>query len=152
MLIEKQGDMFTTDAYVIGHGVNTQGAMGAGVAAVVREKFPTVYGYYREQYERGELRVGSAHGYLTAWPGTNRGVWVFNLATQGLPGPRARTSWIAESLRWTLQRSYEMGASKVALPRLGCGIGGLDWETQVKPIFEVMAMAYPDQTIEVWSL
>ena len=152
MLIEKQGDMFTTDAYVIGHGVNTYGVMGAGVAAVVREKFPAVYDFYREQFQRGEARPGSANGYLTVWPGTQRGVWVFNLATQDLPGAHARASWIAESLRWMLQRSYEMGVSKVALPRLGCGIGGLNWQADVLPVFKVMALAYPDQDIEVWSL
>lgn len=144
--------MFTTDAYVIGHGVNTYGVMGAGIAAVIRQKFPKVYDYYREQFQRGEARPGNANGYLTVWPDTQRGVWVFNLATQDRPGAYARPTWIAESLRWMLQQAHEMGASKVALPRLGCGIGGLDWESQVRPVFEVMAMAFPDVTIEVWSL
>lgn len=152
MLIERQGDMFTTDAYVIGHGVNAYGVMGAGVAAIIRDKFPAVYDDYRADYTLGHLWPGSSHGYLTAWPQTSRGVWVFNLVTQDQPGPHARLPWIAESLRRTLQRAHEMGASKVALPRLGCGIGGLDWRTQVHTIFSVMAMAYPTVDVEVWSL
>lgn len=152
MLIEKQGDMFTTNAYVIGHGCNTHGVMGAGVAKIVREKFPAVYDRYRLFYESGTLRPGSAHAELTVWPNSVRGVWVFNLMTQDLPGPHARVEWIAQSLQTTLQNTYEMGAPKIALPRLGCGIGGLDWDTQVRPVFEVMAMAFPSVDIEMWTL
>lgn len=31
-MIEKNGDIFTTDAKYIAHGVNTKGLMGAGIA------------------------------------------------------------------------------------------------------------------------
>lgn len=36
----------------------------------------------------------------------------------------------------------------VALPRIGCGLGGLDWETQVKPILE----CYFDDNYTVYTL
>lgn len=35
-----QGDIFTTQAQVIGHGVNTQGLMGNGVARTIRIMYP----------------------------------------------------------------------------------------------------------------
>lgn len=41
------GDIFNCDADAILHQVNCQGVMGSGVAKQVREKFPTVFRYYK---------------------------------------------------------------------------------------------------------
>lgn len=30
----------------------------------------------------------------------------------------------------------EKGFTSIAFPRLGCGLGGLDWEMEVKPVME----------------
>jgi len=152
VLTHKQGDMFTTDAYVIGHGTNCKGVMGAGVAAIVRENFPTVYEQYKKQYEAGELIPGDASGFLTVRPGTDRGIWVFNLNAQDEPGPNAKLELVVESMRHMLDAVEDMGSPKVAIPRIGCGIGSLSWEKEVYPALWVLSLAYPSIEIEVWYL
>lgn len=145
--------MFTTDAYHIGHGVNTVGMMGAGVAKIVRQKFPAVYDRYRAVCTTPPgMLPGGVLSVLSTWPGTNRGVWVHNLSSQDLPGTHARVDWLAWSLDATLLRVYHHGAKKLAIPRIGAGIGGLDWETQVLPVFEKASAQYPDIELEVWYL
>lgn len=41
------GDLLTTNANYICHQVNCQGRMGSGVARQIREKYPTVYQWYK---------------------------------------------------------------------------------------------------------
>ena len=47
------GDLFTTDAKYICHQVNCQGKMGSGVARQIREKYPTVYRWYKARCAEG---------------------------------------------------------------------------------------------------
>lgn len=50
-----QGDIFTTQAQVIGHGVNTQGLMGNGVARTIRIMYPSVFKAYQQACDDGTL-------------------------------------------------------------------------------------------------
>lgn len=43
---------------------------------------------------------------------------------------------IEESLKQLLAIADKAAMKNIVIPRLGCGNGGLDWETQVKPILE----------------
>jgi O-acetyl-ADP-ribose deacetylase (regulator of RNase III) len=45
-------------------------------------------------------------------------------------------SLIKESAEKLVQIVDNMGYKTVALPRVGCGLGGLDWESQVKPCLQ----------------
>ena len=46
MVIKK--DILSITEGIIGHQVNTQGVMGAGLALKIREKYPQVYEEYRK--------------------------------------------------------------------------------------------------------
>ena len=43
---------------------------------------------------------------------------------------------IEQSLQTLVQIANNFKSKKIYLPRPGCGIGGLDWETEVKPLCE----------------
>lgn len=43
---------------------------------------------------------------------------------------------IKKSAKALVQWTDHFGWKKVVLPRVGCGLGQLDWETQVKPVLE----------------
>lgn len=47
------GDLFSTKAKYICHQVNCQGKMGSGVARQIREKYPTVYQWYKVKCSEG---------------------------------------------------------------------------------------------------
>lgn len=143
-LTYRKGSMFDSTAQAFAHGVNTQGVMGAGVARQIRERYPTVYSAYREHCEGGYLMPG----YTLAVAVTFRNHMIYNLATQDLPGPHARLEWVESALTQMVDKALDYGDLLVAMPKIGCGIGGLNW-SDVEPL---VAKAATSLDIEVWEL
>ena len=144
-MIERNGDLFSTKLDVIGHGVNTVGVMGAGVAKVVRDKFPDTYRLYVDDCKSGALLPG------TAIPGNiENDKVIFNIASQELPGKDASYAWLAKAVELAVQTCKSCGIHSMAIPRIGCGIGGLEWE-KVKKILVALENDYSFE-FEVWTL
>lgn len=119
---------------VIAHGANCRGAMGAGVAKAIKEKFPENYKVYNKACREGRFMPGDALGIL------ENGILVYNLGTQYELGADAHIWNIRSSVRDMLNkvvpaRQFYYPVTKIKTVRLGCGIGGLDW-TDVKPVLE----------------
>lgn len=146
MLIHKNGDVFTTTLPAVAHGVNLKGVMGAGIAKTVRKLFPEVYRDYRAACFSNRFNVGEMLPLYS--PGRN--LWVFNVASQDLPGANARIDWLEESLMASAEFCMMKGLAGFAAPRIGAGIGGLVWE-DVLAVFEKVAADYPSLTIELWT-
>lgn len=146
-LIERTGDIFTSEAEVIGHGVNVDGVMGAGIAKQVKERFPRAYKTYR----RACLEQALVPGDYVAVASEDGSVTIANLATQDQPGANARLEWLKSSLTQLLD---DMAATSylrtLALPRIGAGIGGLQWD-EVREAIEELSEQYPEIDIETWS-
>lgn len=146
LLTLKAGDMFASTTAALAHGVNVDGLMGAGVAAIFRRKFPAMHREYVRACRRGDLTPGSV------WPWkAPSGLWVYNLASQDRPGPHARLEWVEESVKAMLEHAQEHGVGSVAMPRIGCGIGGLHW-ADVEGVLGSCVEAIPGVELEVWSL
>jgi O-acetyl-ADP-ribose deacetylase (regulator of RNase III) len=120
-MIEKTGDMFTSDAPALGHGVNCAGVMGAGVAKTFRERYPHNYVNYRAACQSGALRPGMVH------VNREKSVYIINMATQDMPGADATYPRVFEAALNAAQGAVTKGVNRVAIPEIGCGIGGLDW-------------------------
>jgi O-acetyl-ADP-ribose deacetylase (regulator of RNase III) len=147
-LLNVQGDLFTSGAPAIGHGVNVDGIMGGGVAALVRSRYPEVYAEYAVLCRSADLRPGEVQPVAT---GLSSPAYLLNMATQDRPGASARLDWVREATLQSLHFCRERSFSRLAIPRLGCGIGGLTWE-QVEPVFRQAADQYPDVDLAVYFL
>src|SRR6478609_351635 len=150
-MIEKQGDLFDSDAAYIGHGVNVCGVMGAGIAKAFREKYPHNYDNYKAACEQGRLQPG---GFMVVPERRDSGrlVLITNLASQNKPGADASYPWLFRSLwTWAEQASepnrLRLYGGIIAVPEIGCGIGGLEWP-KVKRIMGVIEDCFPDIEFE----
>jgi O-acetyl-ADP-ribose deacetylase (regulator of RNase III) len=143
-LIHRDGDMFTSDAPAQAQGVNVDGLMGAGIAPIFKRKHPAMFEEYARLCAEGVLLPGEVH----AWVSPE--ITIFNVASQDRPGANARIEWLESSMSEALAQAEQMGFDRIAMPRIGCGIGGLDW-ADVEPLLERLA---GEQTcdIEVWTL
>lgn len=144
-LIEVTGDMFNGGGDAIAHGCNMQGVMGAGVARVVRDMYPRMYDTYRRKCQRKVFKLGDVW-YWDAEPA------VFNLMTQDQPGPDARLSAVTTSVRKMLFRAGVEGIKSIDMPRIGCGIGGLEWVDVRETLVRVLEDTRTDVELRVFTL
>lgn len=145
LLSVRRGDLFFSDAPALGHGVNVQGVMGAGVAKEFRALYPAMYDEYVDACRSGALRPGG----MLPWHDERRGRWVYNLATQDEPGRTARLEWLESAAAAMVTHAETSGVRRVALPRIGCGVGGLRWDEVREAL--VRLAGNTSVRIEVWE-
>ena len=117
------------------HGCNCAGAMGKGIALQFREKFPEMYTEYKKMCKNGLFNPGDIY---TFHYGEG---YVYNLGTQKDWKSKAEILFIEESLEKMFQQADDNHVTKIALPKIGAGLGGLNWQ-EVKRVLENIANKY----------
>lgn len=113
----------------IAHGANCQSIMGAGIAATIREEFPAAYQADIDFGYKPNNRIGH---YSEA--DVLNGKKVYNLYTQFNPGPNAKYVNVMQCFE---NLNFSNPNKTIAIPLIGCGIGGLKWEAVREIINEV---------------
>lgn len=121
MIIYKTGDIFKSNAQVITNTVNCVGVMGKGLALAYKKKFPEMYNDYKNRCDRGEVNPGTPY----LWE--NDSIQILNFPTKRHWKQKSFLSDIEEGLKYLSKNYDELGISSIALPPLGCGLGGLNW-------------------------
>lgn len=126
------GDLFLSGADAFAHGCNCIGVMGAGIAVRFRSRYPEMFEEYVSRCKNGLFKVGSIYAYSAPSDET-----IYNLGTQPYPGACAKLEFIETCLEAMLNHATvsKPNIRTIALPRIGCGFGGLNW-LDVKQIVE----------------
>lgn len=150
-----KGDLFQVTSGVIAHGCNCIGVMGAGVAKTVRELYPeafTRYYFTCSTYSPDDL-IGVAQ-LIRVTPD----LYIANCFTQKTIGKRgvvtkpADVGAIVTSLEYVAEFCLSNGIDTVSMPKIGAGLGGLDWDTEVEPALEQLALKFNDITFNVYYI
>jgi O-acetyl-ADP-ribose deacetylase (regulator of RNase III) len=144
-MIKKKGDLFTSTAQAIGHGVNCHGVMGSGIAVAFKEKFPRNYVSYRNACQTKMLQPGETIVF------NEGGLFIFNIASQAQPGANATYPFLFSAAYDAAQQAVALGINRLAIPLIGCGIGGLEWKHAEKILLAVEGI-FVDFEFEVWKL
>lgn len=151
MIHYKELDATSINTGIIAHGVNCQHRMASGIAKTIREKFPEAYNAYMRN-PKGPNMLGTAHVICVDH---NTDLHVANMYTQvfyGYGGGKyADAQAIEDSLRFVagVARAYNL---PIFMPRIGCGLGGLNWKKDVEPAVERVASEFPEIDIVVCDL
>ncbi len=148
-------DITTVQSGVVAHGCNCLGVQGAGVALAIARKWPWQETLYRHMHRNG-VRPEFLGTVQFVNVRTNPDIYVANCFTQVHVGmqdgkPPASLAAIETCLRTCLMFCYSQSCPLYA-PQIGCGLGGLDWETQVKPIYAKLAGEFPDVNFYVCTI
>lgn len=136
------GNLLEARAEALVNTVNTQGVMGKGIALQFKQAFPQMYREYERACAAGEVKLGRMHvvdlGGLAGGPR-----WIINFPTKGHWRAASRIADVEAGLKDLVRVIHETGIKSIALPPLGCGLGGLLWN-DVRPLIEEALAQVPE--------
>ena len=127
------GNLLEADVDALVNTVNTEGVMGKGVALQFKRAFPANYTAYRSACEAGEVTLGRMFVFTD---GPARAAAVHHQLPDQGPLALALAPERHRRRPGDLRRVLaELQVESVAVPPLGCGLGGLRW-SDVRPRIE----------------
>ena len=122
----KGKDILDGDQQILVNPVNCVGVMGAGLAKQFKFRFPSHFVEYKILCNSGELKPGKVK-LVQAAQNDYRDIALF--PTKDVWWESSRYNWIWSGLNHLHQQMDAEDIATVAFPRLGCGLGGLNWPT-----------------------
>lgn len=133
MITYKTGNLLEAPVEALVNTVNTVGVMGKGVALQFKNAFPENYKAYSDAVKSGSFHLGEVLVVPVKTVGTAR--YIINFPTKAHWRFPSRLEWIQSGLKDLHAKIQKYGIRSIALPPLGCGNGGLDWN-QVRHLIE----------------
>lgn len=145
MIHYTQGNLLEANVDALVNTVNTVGVMGKGIALMFKERFPKNMQAYAKACKAGEVVTGRMFATET---GELLGPqWVVNFPTKQHWRAKSKMEWVEDGLTDLRNFIMENNIRSIAIPPLGAGNGGLEWQA-VKPKIE-SALADLDD-VEIW--
>lgn len=131
------GNMMTSTAEALVNTVNTVGVMGKGIALQFKEEFPENFMTYATACRTGQLVPGTL---LITKEKNHSGEEkiIVNFPTKKHWRYPSRYEYIKDGLVELAKAINELKISSIAIPPLGCGNGGLDWNIVKKMIQDTL--------------
>lgn len=124
------GSIFDSQCEVLVNPVNCVGVMGKGLALEFKKRYPEMFEDYVEMCEQRILRIGlvilTCNSTLVLFP-TKRHWRDSSKIEDIISGLNALGNVLAYRI------DYMKREQSIAIPALGCGLGGLDW-ADVEPL------------------
>lgn len=135
------GDIWDYPADVRVNTVNCVGVMGKGIALEFKKRYPKLFREYRRACYNGHLIPGG----VFPWKAPD-GLLILNVATKDDWRHNSRYSYIHDGLNALRAILLSHPGKRVHIPALGCGNGGLDWET----VRSMIQNALEDVDADIW--
>ena len=147
MIEEGVGDLLAAPVEALVNAVNTVGVMGKGLALAFKQRFPESYDVYRAACEAGAVKMGAMHLCDRA-PRSPR--WIIAFPTKRHWRDQSRLDDIRAGLVDLIAQIEQREIRSVAVPALGCGLGGLAWQ-DVRPLIEEACARLPEVKFVVFA-
>ncbi len=129
-----EGSLLDSPRQTLVNTVNCKGAMGKGIAELFKKRYPSMFEDYKAKCDKGEVKPGRPYIYKLP-----NGKIVINFPTKDHWKNPSQLIWIQNGLDYIKKHYKEWGITSIAIPPLGCGHGGLNWETVSSMIIGTLA-------------
>ena len=126
MIEFKSGDILRDDAEALVNTVNCVGVMGRGIALQFKDAFPDNFKAYAEACRQGAVQPGRMFVFETGQLTPPR--YIVNFPTKRHWRGKSRMIDIETGLGALVEVLREKHIRSVAIPPLGSGLGGLNWQ------------------------
>lgn len=147
-----KGDIFTSECEWLVNPINCVGVMGAGLAKEFKQRYPQMFEAYKYECSSNSIQVGDFFGWLNPdLSGKN----VALVPTKNHWREKSKITNVDAALstfcRMRESASWQATIKSIAFPKLGCGLGGLNWQ-DVKPVMEQHLEPISDEVmVEIWE-
>ena len=141
MIEHTQGNLLSADAQALVNTVNCVGYMGKGIALQFKQAFPDNFKAYQRACKAEEVQPGRMFVFETG--GLVNPRYIINFPTKRHWRGNSRMVDLESGLADLVAAVQRLGIRSIAIPPLGSGLGGLDWQ-QVKPRIEAAFADLPD--------
>ena len=142
MIEPTRGNLLAAPTEALVNAVNTVGVMGRGIALQFKRTYPTMFREYERACRAGEVKLGKMHVF-------DRGTradgprWIINFPTKGHWRAASQMRDVEAGLKDLVATIKRLDIRSFAIPALGCGAGGLDWD-DVRPRIEAAFATLPE--------
>jgi O-acetyl-ADP-ribose deacetylase (regulator of RNase III) len=130
-ITEIHDNIFNIRCEAIVNAVNTVGVMGGGLALQFKNRYPLMFEGYRKLCKSGEFKIGDLYVYQ------GKEQIIVNFPTKDHYMYPSELEFIEKGMdaliEFLLQHEF---VRSIAIPKLGCGLGGLDWNDVKKIIIK----------------
>ncbi len=148
MITYVTGDIFQSDAVALVNTINTEGIVGRGIASHFKRRYPNNFRACEKACSNGEIQIGHVFPYTEDDSEKKR--IIINFPTKKLWKDKSNLQEITMGLEDLASVIRAMRITSIAIPPLGCGLGGLKWE-DVKAAMEKSFASLNDVQISIYQ-
>lgn len=135
MIHPVQGDLLQADVEALVNPVNLVGAMGKGLALQFKEAFPETSAPYTAACKSGRFLAGEVLTVALKPRARPLPKYVIHFPTKRHWREKSRMEDVVAGLTALVHEVERLRVRSIAVPPLGCGLGGLDWN-EVRPLIQ----------------
>lgn len=150
MIKTVNGNLLEAEVDALVNTVNTVGVMGKGIALQFKQAFPANYAAYERACRAKQVQLGSMFVFDNG--GLTKPKYIINFPTKKHWRSKSRIGDIRAGLTDLVRVIRKYDIRSIAVPPLGSGSGGLNWddvrpliEKALKPLTEVDVLIYPPE-------
>jgi O-acetyl-ADP-ribose deacetylase (regulator of RNase III) len=149
MIEYKNGDLLKMDVDALVNTVNTVGVMGKGLAFQFKKAFPAMAKAYETACKQKSVHIGKMHVWKNLMTSPR---FIINFPTKEHWRNDSKIEFICNGLDDLVRVVRENNIRSIAIPPLGCGLGGLSWSDvqreihqRFEPLPDVEVFLFPPQ-------
>lgn len=148
MIKYAKGNLLTADVEALVNAVNCVGYMGKGIALQFKQAFPENFKTYEKACHANEVKPGCMFIFNAGSMVNPK--FIINFSTTRHWRGKSRVEDIESGLRALVDDVKRLGIHNIAIPPLGCGLGGLDWDVVCANI-EQAFVELPDIQVHLYE-
>lgn len=147
MIHEVTGNLLKADTEALVNTVNIEGVMGKGLALQFKKAYPEMFKEYAKLCKAGLIQIGQVHVFERKELLNPR--YIINFPTKKHWREKAKLEYVEQGLRSLVQEIKIRNIKSIAIPALGAGLGGLEWQ-RVQPLIQMAFVQLPDVEVFVY--
>jgi O-acetyl-ADP-ribose deacetylase (regulator of RNase III) len=150
MITIKHGNIFEAKVEALVNTVNCIGIMGKGLALQFKKAYPENFDAYERACKADEVQPGRMFIFKYSRGEEYSKKYIINFPTKSHWALKSHYKYIEIGLEALVADVQRLGIKSIAIPPLGCGLGGLDW-SRVRPMIEQAFKLIPDVEVHLYE-